>query len=375
MITVYGFDKQTAQVLSNNRDDSAIKYLQELMLTEPYKGQTIKIMPDYHKSSGGLVGTVMTLGDKVSAYSVGQDLGCGIIAYPLEGKINFKMLDKFIHTNIAIRDNSKDPYNVTFPRQAVEMKPDFEALAKKIGMRNETWEIQLGSLGAGNHYLEICQSNIDCKYWLVIHSGSRGFGGKVAEYYQVRTSGHYKDPEGNRVIGKGYLDGDLATNYYSDAEVAYTYAKINRRVLVRSVLDFLKIKFKEENVIESIHNLIKDGILRKGAISGKVGETAIIALNMRDGNLLVKGKGNDEWLQSLPHGAGRLMSRADCKNILSMKDYKDSMAGIFTTSISKATIDESPMAYKDSSHIIDSIKDNAEILERWKTVYSFKGTE
>jgi RNA-splicing ligase RtcB len=374
MFEVYGLAKQKALVMSNNRDNASVKYLQELMLTEPFKGQSIVIMPDYHPGSGCLIGTAMTIGDKVSAYTIGSDIGCGVAAYPLGSKpINYKMFDKFIHTNIAIKD-----YFRYSDKPVISIDPDFrkelDSISKKTTFKN--WEIQLGSLGGGNHFIEIDQDK-EKNFWLIIHTGSRGFGGKVSEFWQIRTAGHFKDSKGNKCIGKGFLDGAYSTEYYHDVAVAIEYAKLNRQYLFKNLLNYLKIKYKPEYVIETIHNYIEDldsnyHILRKGAISGKENEIVLIPMNMRDGTLLVKAKGNSQWLESLPHGAGRALSRSDAKNMIKMSDYKDSMKGIYTSSVSKSTVDESPTAYKDQDHIISSIEDNATLLDHWKTVFNFK---
>jgi RNA-splicing ligase RtcB len=271
---------------------------------------------------------------------------------------------------------------------------------------------QLGSLGGGNHFIAVNQSS-NGEIWLTVHSGSRNFGLTVAKYHQdiakkagktlpkdyeaqiakIVREGHertiekriraYKESfEGGRVpVGMEYLSGMQAENYYRDMQVAQWFAKINRKIMLNRIIEKMslwKMKFPW-SFTETIHNYIdfNDRIIRKGAVRAHEGDYLVIPLSMKDGVLFCKGKGNPDWNQSAPHGAGRLMSRTKAKADLTIEEYKRQMreAGVWSSCIGKATLDESPMAYKDPAEIKRAIGDTVEIIDHWSEAYNFKAQE
>jgi RNA-splicing ligase RtcB len=227
----------------------------------------------------------------------------------------------------------------------------------------------IGSLGGGNHFIAV-NKNSENEYFLTVHSGSRNYGKCIAEYHQKKAVANV----GGK--GIGYLTGQAKEDYLADMQLAQVYAALNRRVILKRIASFLKVKYLEDNIIESVHNYIdfSDNIIRKGAISANKDQKILIPLSMADGILFCKGKGNADWNNSAPHGAGRLMSRTAAKQSITVSAFKKRMeeAGVWTSCISKETLDEAPQAYKDPAMIIDAIKDTAELVDCWKEVYNFK---
>jgi len=260
----------------------------------------------------------------------------------------------------------------------------------------------MGTLGGGNHFIELDRAD-DGRFWLVVHSGSRNLGKQVAEYYQKAAA---KDLEkrrndGSKLIAElkaqrreseietalrnreflkvdrnlAFAEGQLFDDYIHDMAITQHYALLNRKAMVREIVK--QMKFKVEDSFTTIHNYIEAEtmILRKGAISAKAGERVLIPINMRDGSLICDGKGNQDWNQSAPHGAGRLMSRSTAKESITLSQFKESMEGIYSTTVNKSTIDESPFAYKPMDEIIANIADTVEIVKTIKPVYNFKAAE
>jgi RNA-splicing ligase RtcB len=400
----------TAVFTVDEIDDGSYKQALQMINHPSAEGQRMVVQPDFHVGAGCLIGTCMTIGDRVVPHYVGVDIGCSVIAYPIDVKVNYPEFDKFVRKNIPHGMSHFQKIDLTNAKRVFrkcefgdwdDFENDIETTAKRVNCKHAFDSI--GTLGGGNHFIEIDEGD---GLWLVVHSGSRNFGLQVATYHQDIAIGHHKRTKAEYMTmvnelkkkfsrdqlemeiqklknesqsGKGYLEGVETQNYLKDAKLAQLYAKVNRRTMLYSMLDYLGIKYDPDKEVESMHNYISFDddipILRKGAISGNNGELAIIPLNMKDGTLLVKGKGNDEWLKSLPHGAGRLYSRSEAKSKLSMSDFKDAMKDIYTTSVSQATIDESPMAYKPAQQIIDAISGNAEIVSHMVPTYNFKASE
>jgi RNA-splicing ligase RtcB len=353
----------------------------------------------------------MTLGDKVIPHYIGVDVGCGVTAHPIGNKINYPELDKFIRRNVPHGMNCfKKPELAIAKRAALRTGVEWDdyaqnlaAVSKKVGCQRSFESI--GTLGGGNHFIEVDEDESD-RLWLIIHSGSRNFGLQVANYHQniavgkkLMSKGAYKakinelksgfsgkelEAEIGRMTaanttGKGYLEGESARAYFADMKIAQAYAGINRRAMMMAIMEYLKENYREDSIIESVHNYVDFNeevpVLRKGAIRGRAGELAIIPLNMRDGTLFVEGKSNPEWNWSLPHGAGRVYSRTRAKEALSMEDFKEAMKDVYTSCVSTATIDESPMAYKPVNDILASIEPNAIIKTRLVPRYNFKAAE
>lgn len=383
--------------------------LKQLMSVKVFKDAKIRIMPDTHAGKGCVIGFTADLGDRVVPNLVGVDVGCGMYVVNM-GKLDLSderlsELDKFIHENIPSGMSANDAAHVV----------GFEYL-DKLHMRRELRNVEhlqasVGSLGGGNHFIELNKSESGDVY-LVIHTGSRNLGQQVCRYYQAMAVDYCLNTA-NEIKGKVaglitkmklkgqqkeiqsaieqlkqdcknvdkipedlcYLEGSQRDNYLHDMKICQEYALQNREEIARRILEFLKAAPVE--VFHTVHNYIdfEDNIIRKGAIRCNKGEKVIIPLNMRDGSIIGIGKGNEDWNCSGPHGAGRLMSRKQAKQTVLMDDFKSSMEGIFTTSVNESTLDESPMAYKPADEIIELVKDTIDIIEVVKPIYNFKASE
>ena len=364
-------------------------------------GSKIRIMPDVHAGKGCTIGTTMTVTDKVVPNIVGVDIGCGMYTVRLETDyIDFERWDEAAHFVPSGR-NVWEKAQVAFDLQQIHCYSD---------LKNKKWiENSVGTLGGGNHFIEIDQAK-DGTYYLVIHTGSRNLGKQVAELYQelaidlnvgkasyleqrenliqqLKASGRQNeiqsalkklaDNRRNTSIPEDlcYVYGEHMEKYLHDVELCQQFAKLNRETIARVLLERTGVTGADG--FHTIHNYIdtKEMILRKGAIAAHKGEKVLIPINMRDGSVLAIGKGNPEWNFSAPHGAGRIMSRMQAKAKLSIDDYKKAMDGVYTTSISQDTLDEAPMAYKSLSDILDVIGDTVDIVDVMKPVYNFKAAE
>lgn len=397
----------TAKVFTDNIEDSAISQIIELLNQEFSEGSKIRIMPDTHAGAGSVIGTTMTIKDKVVPNLVGVDIGCGMITVELGSlDLDYDEIDNYIRSNIPsgfnINENPKTNY-----KDEIEKLICFRDIPKSSREFNRA----LGSLGGGNHFIEI---NIDStgKKYLVIHSGSRNLGHQVARYYQNRAFEYHNGLnedfekekkvliESYKKLGKRkeiqealvelkkkhkkdckipkdlcYLEGRLMEAYLHDMNIVQKYSNVNREVMAKRIVEeCLCLEYDALNKFQTIHNYIdiEDSILRKGAISAKEGEKVLIPINMRDGSILAIGKGNSDWNYSAPHGAGRLMSRGKAKEIVSLDEFKESMKDVWSTSVKESTLDESPMAYKPIEEIIKNTNDCIEIIEIIKPLYNFK---
>lgn len=370
----------------------AFEQVKKLANYSAYSDSTIRIMPDAHAGKGCTVGTTMTLHGKVTPNLVGVDIGCSILCIKLKNKeIDFEKLDNVIRENVPSGFGVNSRAKVTF---------DYDDLrcGKHIDLSRAN--VSLGSLGGGNHFIEVDYYKEDGCYYLVIHSGSRNLGVQVCKYYQnlayesmntragmikkviadLKAEGREKEIESAiKSLEKPSVDKELAhlegayfDDYIHDMEIVQNYARVNRSVIASSIMS--KMGWMAEDRFETIHNYIdtKRMILRKGAVSAERGERLIIPMNMRDGSLICIGKGNADWNYSAPHGAGRLMSRSKAKEMLSMDDFKFTMEGIYTTSVCEGTLDESPMAYKPMEEIMEAVKDTVFIEKIIIPVYNFK---
>lgn len=394
------------KIFTRNIEDAALNQINELLEQDAFKDAKVRIMPDVHAGKGCVIGFTGDLGDKVIPNIVGVDIGCGMLCVEL-GKVDIDLekLDK------VIRDNVPSGRNVhELPIQSSNLYLD-ELYCKRMLNNKDNWlERSLGTLGGGNHFIEVDVDNDGNKY-LIIHTGSRNLGKQVAEIYQnkaieycsydkemkdeknkiikeYKEQGREKDIQqalldvNNKYNGKTklpqdlcYLEGDLRKQYLHDMLICQAFATHNRKYIASVILEHMNLV--EKYNFHTIHNYISfdDNIIRKGAISARKGERVLIPINMRDGCIIGIGKGNDDWNQSAPHGAGRIMSRAKAKEILRLKDFENSMNGIYTTSVSESTIDESPMVYKPMDEIIKYIGDTVEIEKIIKPIYNFKAKE
>ena len=355
----------TAVCFASVVEDCAIQQIKRMCDYEFTAGSQIRIMPDVHAGKGCTIGTTMTVHDKVVPNIVGVDIGCGMYTINLgKAEIDLERLDEVVHfipSGMSVWDREQEKF-------------DLEALHCYGQLKNpDRLRKSLGTLGGGNHFIEVDSSRDGTKY-LVIHSGSRNLGKQVAELYQniaiMQHKGVSDIPE-----DLCYLSGEAFQDYLHDVELCQHFAKRNREMMAKII--FEKCNLSGMDAFHTIHNYIDSGemILRKGAIAAHAGEKVLIPINMRDGSILALGKGNPEWNYSAPHGAGRVMSRTKAQNGLSMEEYRESMKGIYSSSINQETLDEAPMAYKSLEDILNVLEDTVDIIEVLKPIYNFKASE
>jgi RNA-splicing ligase RtcB len=384
-------------------DDGAVEQIRRMCDYELTEGSKIRIMPDVHAGKGCTIGTTMTVSDKACPNIVGVDIGCGMYTVTLNDEtLDFERIDDACHyipSGMNVWDGRKEHFDLTELRCFRSLKD-----SKRL-------ERSLGTLGGGNHFVEIDKAT-DGTFYLVIHSGSRNLGKQVAEIYQqlavdlhmgkenyfiqrdeiIRS---YKE-QGRRgeiqsalkALKNSYeiqelsvpedicwLYGSFLEDYLHDVEICQRFARRNRELMAEVILG--RTGMTSSDSFHTIHNYIDtdEMILRKGAIAAHKGEQILIPINMRDGVVLATGKGNPEWNYSAPHGAGRLMSRSKAKENLDMAAYVEAMKGIYTTSVNEQTIDEAPMAYKSLEDIIDVIKESVDVIDIMKPVYNFKASD
>ncbi len=343
-----------AKIFTDEVEKDALKQVSQVLDQQWSKGLTIRVMPDVHVGYGVPIGYTQTFKDKVIPNFVGVDIGCGMLVTKIsnnkEMHINYKVLDDFIRMNIP------SGFNVYSKRQT--SKIIIEDIIAKVDIDRAYKSI--GTLGGGNHFIEINQS--DYGLYLVIHSGSRHLGMQVANFWTKKMG---KNP---------YLEGDDFNNYIHDMGITQKFASLNRKRMRDHIINKMKWRIIDE--FESIHNYLdlEQKILRKGATSALKGERLFIPINMKDGSLIAIGKGNKDWNYSAPHGAGRVMSRKKAKEFLSLEKFQREMSDIWTTSVSHRTLDEAPAVYKPLKEIIKHTKETIEITERLKVLYNFKGS-
>lgn len=384
-------------------EEEAIEQIRRMCDYEMTAGSKIRIMPDVHAGKGCTIGTTMTITDKAVPNVVGVDIGCGMYTVKLgKADIDFEKFDEAAHyvpSGMNVWEGRQERFDLTELRCYRELKD-----SKRL-------ERSLGTLGGGNHFIEIDEAADGTRY-LVIHSGSRNLGKQVAELYQklavnldrgygdylekrdeiIRT---YKEQGRRKEIQDVlkqlhwqvyesepsmpedlcYLSGKYLEDYLQDVVICQAFARRNREKIAEVILDRCGLAAGE--AFHTIHNYIDtdEMILRKGAIAAHANEKVLIPINMRDGSVLAIGKGNPEWNFSAPHGAGRIMSRKKAKEDLNMDDYRKTMEGVYTTSINENTLDEAPMAYKSLDDIIDVIRESVDVIDIMKPIYNFKASD
>jgi len=357
-----------AVVFSEEIEETAKQQVYELCNQEFLKDSKIRMMPDLHAGKGCTIGTTMTITDKIVPNFVGVDLGCGMICVKLDvdkEKINFKNLDQIIRRNVPSGMNVRKKAHIN----AASIPFD-----KFIAPINENRaRVSIGTLGGGNHFIELNEGE-DGSIYLVIHSGSRNPGKLISDHYQkVAVDSLFKKKEKPAMTkDMAYVEGENMHNYLHDVNIAQQYAALNRKTMAEVIIESMGWKTISE--FDTIHNYVDldNMILRKGAISAQAGEIVIIPMNMRDGSLICRGKGNPDWNYSGPHGAGRTMSRSQAKREVTVAEFEDTMKDVWSTSVTKATVDESPFAYKKMADIIRNIGDTVDVLEIIKPIYNFK---
>lgn len=359
----------SAKVFSDTTEAEAIAQIQHLLNQEFVAGSQIRVMPDVHAGAGCTIGTTMTIGQKVVPNMVGVDIGCGMETLILENKrVELAKLDKVIQSYIPAGFSIRQK-----PHLFME-KIDLSALRCVKQVNLERARLSLGTLGGGNHFIEP-DKNDEGDFFLVIHSGSRNLGKQVAEHYQAAAFQDLKKKGQKVEKALAYCEGQLLDDYLHDMAIVQSYASWNRRAMAREIEKQMKWTVFER--FTTIHNYIdlETRILRKGAISAKEGERVLIPMNMRDGSLICQGKGNPDWNFSAPHGAGRLMSRSAAKASITLSAFQKSMEGIYSSTVNKSTLDESPFAYKPMEEILENIGETVQVLQTIRPVYNFKAAE
>lgn len=353
-----------AYVHAATLDSSAVGQLKAICDQEYTSGLKLHIMPDAHAGMGCVVGTTMTIADKVVPNFVGVDIGCGMEVVNFgDCEPDFAKLDKVIRNRVPHGSSTRrQPHRFTEEIRLGDLT-DPGIIDMKKAM------LSVGTLGSGNHFIEIGHDEKSGDYFLIIHSGSRKAGLDVAKHHQREAA---KGKPEEIPFPLAYVSGEKMDRYLNDMGVMVDYANTNRRAMADEIMDGMGWKAKDSFC--TIHNYIdrENMILRKGAVSAQKGERLLIPLNMRDGSLICEGLGNPDWNYSAPHGAGRAYSRKDAREKLDLDQFKKEMEGIYTTCVSNSTLDESPEAYKPSGEIIDELGETAKIVSHLKTVYNFK---
>ncbi len=394
-----------AKVFTDSLEDGAKEQIIRLLNQEFVEDAKVRIMPDVHEGMGCVIGFTADMGDKVIPNIVGVDIGCGMLTVELgDVQIDLPNLDNIVHNKIPSGKNVHEG-----------RKERYEKLQELYCFRElkntKRIERSIGTLGGGNHFIELGVDSKGMKY-LIIHSGSRNLGTQIAEFYQRLAIDlcsdkedyfrqrefiieSYKEQGKKKQINKAlkelkkfyedkkpkypkelcYLTGKYREQYLHDMKICQEYASLNRKTMANIILESLfKKNIDEFMYFETIHNYIdfRDNIIRKGAISAYKGEKVLIPINMRDGSIIAVGKGNPDWNYSAPHGAGRIMSRTVARENLNLEDFQKSMEGIYSTSVHRGTLDESPFAYKSLDDILENIHDTVEILDIIKPIYNFK---
>ena len=387
-----------ARIFTDVADSASIAQVQQLCNQEFAAGSRIRLMPDIHAGAGCTIGTTMTITDKVVPNLVGVDIGCGMETIRIrEKRLELQKLDRLIREKIpsgfSIREKAHRYFSqINLNELCCARHADLLRAEKSIG-----------TLGGGNHFIEADRDD-EGNLYIVVHSGSRHLGVEVAGYYQeagYRMLNRADDASAEALIARmkaegrrkeiqkelkklknqkrtsipkalAYVSGELFEQYIHDMKIVQHFAMLNRQAMMDEIVGGMKLHVEEQ--FATIHNYIDTDamILRKGAVSARAGERLLIPINMRDGSLLCVGRGNEDWNCSAPHGAGRLMSRADARQSFTVSEFKKQMAGIYTTSVSRATLDECPMAYKGMQDILDNIGPTAEVVKIIRPIYNFK---
>lgn len=397
----------TAKVFTDVVEEKSLQQIKTLCDQEFTSGAKIRLMPDVHAGAGCTIGTTMTIKDKIVPNLVGVDIGCGMetlmIHKDSEAAINFDpaKLDKVIRKNIPSGfDIRKFQHNFVEEVEWDKIKGTYNKHRAKMS---------LGTLGGGNHFIE-ADKDEDGNLYIVVHSGSRHAGLEIAEYYQemawkqlngrtkadidamicrLKEEGRQIEIEAQMAVMNrqtktlvpkdlAFVSGYLFDDYINDMRIMQHFAMLNRKAMVNTIS--IGLHLKEEEIVDqftTIHNYIdtENMILRKGAVSAQQGEKLLIPINMRDGSLICIGKGNEDWNCSAPHGAGRVMSRTQARKGLSMDEFKAEMSGIWSSTVTKGTLDEAPMAYKTMDDIVANIGPTADIVNVIKPIYNFKAVD
>jgi len=358
---IYGKNNRYAVVHTDEIDQSSYDQIRDLVSHPAFEDEKIIIMPDVHAGKGSVIGFTSTFSEKVIPSVIGVDIGCGVLSCRIEsGKPDFEKLHEHILQNIP------HGFQVHKTEQSVNKDYDklFRETARKTNQDENYVMRSLGTLGGGNHFIEVNYNEEKDEYWLTVHTGSRKFGLMICAFYSEKANENIQHH-------LPWLEGELAAEYLKDMRIAQEFASYNRRLISLSILGHLGCKMTR--FIESVHNFIEyDRIIRKGAVSALSGQEVVIPWNMAEGLIFGKGKGNPEWNNSAPHGSGRKLSRSAAKKELTIEEFENSMKGVWSKSISQKTIDEAPMAYKETSSVKRYLSETVEITDTLPAVFNFK---
>jgi len=396
MLELKGKYCKDCKIFTDNIEQEALSMVYHFLDNPMFKDAKIRIMPDVHAGKDIVVGFTVPFTDHVNPDHVGGDIGCSVSTAITDLPINpenYATIERNIRENVkfgmTIHSKAVYPYAELYKhltlrlQQAKQQWPEMvnnvdvsergiTAMLKRVDQKESMFYNSIGTVGGGNHFVEVGETP-DGNYAFTVHCGSRNLGQKVWKYWKM---------EAGKITGvaNGFLVGEAMKGYITDMVVAQAYAEFNHMVIDRLVLDALS-KGSERNahIVEQIyttHNYIDFSMkmLRKGAVAAPAGKKLVIPFNMRDGLIIARGKGNEDWNQSAPHGAGRLLSRADAKSLIDLDEFKESMQGIYSTSVGTGTIDESPMAYKDPKEIMRLIEDTVEVEYFIRPVINLKAT-
>lgn len=396
MIQIKGKYCKDCKIFIDNIEQEALSMVYHFLDHPMFEGSKIRIMPDVHAGKDIVVGFTVPFTDHVNPDHVGGDIGCSVSTGITDLKVNeadYAAIERSIreHVKFGMTIHEKSVYDVKqlykhlqtrltearqqWPEMVSNMDVTDEgitAFLKRIDMSEHMFYHSIGTVGGGNHFVEVGVTP-DGNYAFTVHCGSRNLGQKVWKYWKqvsVNQAG----------MTNGFLTGDAMRGYITDMVVAQAYAEFNHQVIDRLVLDaIVSCSGQNADIVERIyttHNYIDFSMkmLRKGAVAAPEGRKLVIPFNMRDGLIICHGKGNDDWNQSAPHGAGRLLSRSDAKELIDLEEYRESMKGIYSTSVGTGTIDKSPMAYKDPKEILQLIADTVEVDYFIRPVINMKAT-
>lgn len=364
-----------AKIFTHNINQDTIGQIYRL-LNHPFaEGSQIRIMPDTHIGKGAVVGTTITFSDKVVPDVVGVDIGCGMFvaeleADVLEGTVDMAKLDETIRKVIPAGAS------VRGKRHPFLNELDLSSIHAKVNKMHRA-ELALGTMGGGNHFIELNKDE-EGRLYLVVHSGSRSLGQSVAIHHQRRAVEFWEE-QGNRTDKGEYVDPEFAylvgedlDAYLHDMKITQRFAHLNRKAMISEIVHAMG--WGVHRTFDTVHNYadLDAKILRKGAISAKAGEEVLIPINMRDGSILAVGKGNADWNESAPHGAGRLLSRSQARQQLDLDAYAETMKGVYSTSVRQGTLDESPFAYKTMEEILERTEESFDVKAILKPLYNFK---
>ena len=396
MLELKGKYCKDCKIFTDNIEQEALSMVYRFLDNPMFEGSKIRIMPDVHAGKDIVVGFTVPFTDHVNPDHVGGDIGCSVSTAITDLPINpadYPMIEKTIRENVkfgmTIHQKAVYPYADLYKhlqqrlQQARQQWPEMvgamdvsergiTAMLKRIDQKEHMFYNSIGTVGGGNHFVEVGVTP-EGNYAFTVHCGSRNLGQKVWKYWKneaMKEAG----------AANGFLVEDAMKGYITDMVVAQAYAEFNHQVIDRLVLEAICTgSCKNAHIVEQIyttHNYIDFSMkmMRKGAVAAPEGRKLVIPFNMRDGLIIARGKGNEDWNQSAPHGAGRLMSRADAKELIDLDEYREAMKGIYSTSVGTGTIDESPMAYKDPKEILRLIEDTVEVEYFIRPVINLKAT-